>query len=679
MKMTIAEVLQKGIAAHKAGQFQEADKFYTAILQAQPENPDANHNMGVLAVDLGKTQQALGFFKAALDANPSLEQFWISYVDALLQLNRLEEARTTLDQAMDIGARDNNFSQLAQKLSAMEEKKRNTILGKNPAQEELERIVDLYNSGQLEEVLLQANRMLDEHPNSAILYNILGAASAEAGLFEAATYNYKQAIQIKPDYAEAYSNMGNCLRVIGNFEASIDSCKQALEINPSYAEAHNNMGNSLRGLGDLEAAIESYAQALKIRPDYAEAHNNMGVAQQEKGSLKAAYNSYKQAIGIRPDYADAHYNIGVILQETGELDDAIASYQQAIEIRPKNADAINNLGVTLQEKGDLEAAIGSYKKALRVRPEHTDAFVNLRSIEVQTTQLLLESSAADNRGAESLQKTLARNPEYQIYQCIKCFITGNLNSSKEHIERFRNLVADSQIDKLSNKKQVFCNAYSNFVEELIARNSYSDSRNCKPVYHLGESHCLSYAHCTLKREGESYVIVPRITFGAKAHHFSVPEENVYKAITRHNLDTLPFRSQVFISTGEIDCRISEGIILASVKTKKSIDEIIEKTVQGYVSWFLAENLDNQHEYFFFNVPAPVYLEDYPTDSNTEAAQVVSRFNSTLRKKLVECDANMIDVYEHTKDSRGFSNGLYHCDPRHLDSRILGAIQKQWHA
>lgn len=675
--MTIAEVLQKGIAAHQAGQYQEADKFYTAILQAQPENPDANHNMGVLAVDLGKTQQALGFFKAALDANSSPEQFWLSYINTLLKLNRLEEARTALDQAMELGVKDNNFPQLAQKLSAMEEKKRNTNADINPSQEELERIVSLYNSGQLEEVLLQANRMLDEHPNSAILYNILGAASAEAGLFEAATNNYKQAIRIKPDYAEAYSNMGNCLRVIGNYEASINSCRQALEINPNFAEAHNNLGNSLRELGDLEAAIDSYIKALKISPDYAEAHNNLGVAQQEKGNLKTAIGSYKQALEIRPNYADAQYNIGVILQEMGDLDDAIASYQQAIKIRPNNADAHNNLGVTLQEKGDLEAAIESFKEALKVRPDHTDSFVNMRSIEVQTTQLPEGPDAAHFRVAESLQQTLARNPEYQIYQSISCFIGGDLDSSKEHIERFRNLTADAQIEKLSNKKQLFCNAYSNFIEELIARSTYSDNRNCKTIYHLGESHCLSYAHCTLRKDGESYVIVPKITFGAKAHHFSVPEENVYKAITRHNLDTLPSRSQVFISMGEIDCRISEGIILASVKTKKNIDEIIEQTVQGYVSWYLAKNSENLHEFFFFNVPAPVYLEDYPTDSNNEAAEVVSRFNSRLGKKLAESDTNMIDVYEHTKDSKGFSNGLYHCDPRHLDSRILGAIQEQW--
>ena len=62
MELTLDQALQKGIEAHKAGQVEEADKYYTAILQAQPKHPDANHNMGVLAVGLGKVQEALPFF-----------------------------------------------------------------------------------------------------------------------------------------------------------------------------------------------------------------------------------------------------------------------------------------------------------------------------------------------------------------------------------------------------------------------------------------------------------------------------------------------------------------------------------------------------------------------------------------------------------------------------------------
>ena len=87
------KLYSKGIEAHKAGQVQEADRLYTAILKAQPKHPDANHNMGVLAVGVGKVQEALPFFKTALEANPATAQFWLSYIDALIKLRKLADAR----------------------------------------------------------------------------------------------------------------------------------------------------------------------------------------------------------------------------------------------------------------------------------------------------------------------------------------------------------------------------------------------------------------------------------------------------------------------------------------------------------------------------------------------------------------------------------------------------------
>ena len=46
MELTIDQALQQGVAAHKEGKLQEAEKLYGAILGSQPQHPDANHNLG---------------------------------------------------------------------------------------------------------------------------------------------------------------------------------------------------------------------------------------------------------------------------------------------------------------------------------------------------------------------------------------------------------------------------------------------------------------------------------------------------------------------------------------------------------------------------------------------------------------------------------------------------------
>jgi predicted Zn-dependent protease len=95
-KLTIDQALQKGIEAHKAGQMQEADRLYTAILKVQPKHHDANHNMGVLAVGVGKVERALPFFKTALARNPSKALFRLSYIDTLIKLGKLADAQSVL-------------------------------------------------------------------------------------------------------------------------------------------------------------------------------------------------------------------------------------------------------------------------------------------------------------------------------------------------------------------------------------------------------------------------------------------------------------------------------------------------------------------------------------------------------------------------------------------------------
>ena len=50
MKLTINQALQRGIPAHKEGKLQDAERLYRAILRSQSTHPDANHNLGVLAV-----------------------------------------------------------------------------------------------------------------------------------------------------------------------------------------------------------------------------------------------------------------------------------------------------------------------------------------------------------------------------------------------------------------------------------------------------------------------------------------------------------------------------------------------------------------------------------------------------------------------------------------------------
>ena len=92
MQLTIEQALERAIAAHKEGKLNEAENIYRAILQSQPNHTDANHNLGLIAVSVNQIESAIPLFKTALDTNPNVEQFWLSYVEALVRAERQKDA-----------------------------------------------------------------------------------------------------------------------------------------------------------------------------------------------------------------------------------------------------------------------------------------------------------------------------------------------------------------------------------------------------------------------------------------------------------------------------------------------------------------------------------------------------------------------------------------------------------
>ncbi|WP_443637486.1 tetratricopeptide repeat protein [Candidatus Njordibacter sp. Uisw_058] len=325
MKLTLEEALQKAVKVHKAGQIQEADRLYTAILKAQPKHPDANHNMGVLAVSVGKAQEALPFLKTALEANPSIGQYWLSYIDTMIKLDRIADAKAVLEQAKGKGAKGESFEKLERliaenglKITAPDKLKVEspTITRQKPPSKQLQPIVKLYTQGQWQQALYESSQMLEQFPNSAHLCNIAGGSSLSLMQIDAAIKWFKQALNLEPNSFSTHVNLGMALRSKGDLEAAIISLKQGLKIMPNSAEANNNMGLALNDKGDLEAAIGSYKKALKINPYLDKVYNNMGNALNSKGDLEAAIKSYKQAIKIKPDYAEAWSNLTFPLQTT---------------------------------------------------------------------------------------------------------------------------------------------------------------------------------------------------------------------------------------------------------------------------------------------------------------------------------------------------------------------------
>ena len=441
MKLTIDETLQRGIAAHTEGKLQDAERLYRAILHSQPTHADANHNLGVLAALENKTDAALRLFKIALTANPKKEQFWFSYIDALIKEQKFKAAKQVIEQVKSKGmAADKltvfekqilSLNQVSESLSAPPKKKptfpanrknlaeakkgkkkeKRSNAGNRPADAEVNELLLAYRNKKFDDAEELAISLTERFPKHPFAWKILGTLFGQSGRhseaakasqvavalspqdvqvlnnlaialknlgrLDEAVASYTQAIALMPHLAELHNNLGNTLQALGRLDEAVASYRQAILLKPDYVEAHYNLGNTLQALGRLDEAVASHNQAILLKPDYVEAHNNLGITLNELGRLFEAEASFTEAITLKPDYADAHRNLGVTLKGLGRLNEAEASYREAIALRPDYAVAHYNLGNTLQALGRLDEAVASHNQAILLKSDYAEAYSNL--------------------------------------------------------------------------------------------------------------------------------------------------------------------------------------------------------------------------------------------------------------------------------------------------------------
>ena len=88
--------IQQAITAHQEGKLDEAEILYRKILEIEPFHLDTNHNLGLLMMRENIKKNALPLLKIAFEGNPKIEQYFFSYINALISTNELTEAETII-------------------------------------------------------------------------------------------------------------------------------------------------------------------------------------------------------------------------------------------------------------------------------------------------------------------------------------------------------------------------------------------------------------------------------------------------------------------------------------------------------------------------------------------------------------------------------------------------------
>jgi protein O-GlcNAc transferase len=414
--MSLNDALQQALAHHQAGRLPEAEELYRAILQAHPDQADANHNLGVLAGQVGQHAAGLPYLKNALMANPNQAQYVRSYAEALLTTGSADAAFEIVTGAHERGVDSPALQALRQTLAAVAGRapapaanspveqpgqqvkksggvslaellkgtkaaahtrnsgKKGKSAGqpaKNHALQSEYELANLLNARRYGELEVQARNMIERHAGSGTVWKMLGIALQMQGKDSLAVW--QKAVELLPNDEVGHCNLGLDLAKAGQLQNAAASYSRAIQCNPGLAEAHYGLGNALYDLRQVEQAVTSYRRAVEINPAFADAHNNLGNALKTLGQSSAAIAHFRKSLELKPECAEAHNNLGNTLKNVGQVDEALASYQRAISLKPDYAEAHSNLAIALTFIGQLEQAAVSYRRAIEIKPDFADA------------------------------------------------------------------------------------------------------------------------------------------------------------------------------------------------------------------------------------------------------------------------------------------------------------------
>jgi CHAT domain-containing protein/Flp pilus assembly protein TadD len=364
------ELLNSGIQASQAGNYQMALALFDQALNLNPKNPHTWIYQGMALIQLERYAEAILSLENAIELNPNDHHAWCNRSSALDSLGLYQEALTSSDRAL---ALDPNCPTLWTT--------RGYILANG--------------FGLYEEALDCFNNFLALNPNEYNAWKDRGGLLQKLGRYEEAIASYDRALTINPDFPntwkvwhsqgichyklgcseEPLTNQGDASHIVnylptdrsGYLEKALACFNRALAIKPNSLDTLIRKADVLMALCRFEEALISYNYVIDLNPNDCVVWHNRGIVLEKLRRSEEALASYDYALHVNPDFVYAWYHrANLLVNQFRRYEEALISYNRTIDLNPNIYQAWHGYGWVLNALGRFKEAITSHERALSI-------------------------------------------------------------------------------------------------------------------------------------------------------------------------------------------------------------------------------------------------------------------------------------------------------------------------
>jgi Tfp pilus assembly protein PilF len=329
---------------------------FEAVLKLDPNNLDAQEEVGVLLYFKNDYANAVPHLKEAIKAKPDLWKIQALLGLAEMHLGNVSDGRMDMESALP------------------------NLNGAKVQIELGEALVESYSeSGELDKAARAASVMLAADPTDPKLlllsYRLYSDLANKSVLTLALT---------APNSAEIHQVMALELQRQGDETAAVVNYREAIKINPKLPGLCFAFGILLYNSTDAKLQSEAGAQfqaALAVNPHDEKAQLMLGEVAARNGDMKAAQEADARAVEMQPNDVDACTEYAKILMSTNQKDKARVLLEHAVEIDPTDEIAHYRLSTLDRQQGKMEDAkreLDEYQKYKDMKAKLQTVFHDMR-------------------------------------------------------------------------------------------------------------------------------------------------------------------------------------------------------------------------------------------------------------------------------------------------------------
>jgi len=223
----------------------EAAHAFETVTRLLPDNPGAWLNAGLAYLFADSVAVSERFLREAVQRVPNHFQTRFYLGTALSQLNRNDEARVHLEEALALDPQGNTRVLVMSTLAS---------------------VYDGLGQFARADTLFEQSLRLDPD-NGTVLNNYGYSLCVRGERLDEARAMAEKALSLEPDSPSFLDTLGWILFNLGDTEGALKSIQRSWDIRPESAEVADHLAEIHRALGDHTAARRLWQKALELEPD----------------------------------------------------------------------------------------------------------------------------------------------------------------------------------------------------------------------------------------------------------------------------------------------------------------------------------------------------------------------------------------------------------------------------